>query len=78
MLASDTTLHLLARVHAWLLADVDAGNVDWLSRGELDKAEVVPFVATELHSVGWTLMMSCTAPDTLDTHRLMKSFARRL
>ena len=78
MLASDTTLHLLARVHAWLLADADAGNVGWLSRGELDKAEVVPFVATELHSVGWTLMMSCTAPDTLDTHRLMKSFARRL
>lgn len=78
MLASDTTLQLLSRIHAWLLADADAGNVDWLSRGELDKAEVVPFVATELHSVGWTLMLSCVAPDTLGTHDLSRSFARRL
>uniref|UniRef100_A0AB33JIY9 Uncharacterized protein n=1 Tax=Prevotella sp. GTC17262 TaxID=3236797 RepID=A0AB33JIY9_9BACT len=78
MLASDTTLKQLSLVHAWLLADADAGNVDWLSRGELDKAEIVPFVATELHSVGWTLMLSCIAPDTLSTHRLMKSFARQL
>jgi hypothetical protein len=78
MLASDTTLRLLSQLHAWLLADADAGNIDWLSRGELDKADIVPFVATELHSVGWTLMVSCIAPDTLDTHRLMKSFAQRL
>lgn len=78
MLASDTTLRLLSQVHAWLLADAEAGNLDWLSRGELDKAEIVPFVATELHSVGWTLMMSCIAPDTLGTHALMQSFARRL
>lgn len=78
MLASDTTLRLLSQVHAWLLADADAGNIDWLSRGNLDKAEIVPFVATELHSVGWTLMMSCVAPDSLGMHHMMKSFARRL
>ncbi len=78
MLASDTTLRLLSQVHAWLLADAEAGNIDWLSRGELDKAEIVPFVATELHSVGWTLMMSCIAPDSLGTHRLTKSFGKHL
>lgn len=78
MLASDTTLRLLTKVHAWLIADADAGNIDWLSRDNLDKAEIVPFVATELHSVGWTLMMSCVAPDTLDTHSLARSFVRRL
>jgi len=77
MLASDTTLRLLSQLHACLLADADAGSIDWLSRGELDKAEIVPFVATELHSAGWTLMLSCTATDTLDTHRLMRSFAKR-
>ena len=49
-----------------------------LSRGNLDKAEIVPFVATELHSVGWTLMMSCEAPDSLGTHGLYRSFVRRL
>ena len=78
MLASDTTLRLLTKVHAWLIADADAGNIDWLSRSELDKAEIVPFVATELSSPGWTLMLSCSAPDTLDTHTLARSFARRL
>ena len=78
MLASDTTLRLLTKVHAWLIADADAGNIDWLSRSELDKAEIVPFVATELSSAGWTLMLSCIAPDTLDTHTLARSFARRL
>ena len=78
MLASNATLRLLSQVHAWLLADAEAGGIDWLSRGELDKAEIIPFVATELHSVGWTLMMSCIAPDTLGTHTLLRSFARRL
>ena len=78
MLASNNTLLLLARLHAWMLADADAGNIPWLSRGELDKAEIVPFVASELHAAGWTLMLSCIAPDTLDTHRLMRSFARQL
>lgn len=78
MLASNATLRLLSQVHAWLLADAEAGEIDWLSRGELDKAEIIPFVATELHSVGWTLMMSCIAPDTLGTHTLLRSFARRL
>lgn len=78
MLASDTTLKLLNQVHAWLLADADSGNVEWLSRSSLDKAEIVPFVATELYSVGWTLMMSCVAPDSLSIHSLSRSFARRL
>lgn len=78
MLASDATLRLLSQLHAWLLADADAGNIYWLSRGQLDKAEIIPFVATELSSIGWTLMLSCIAPDTLDTHSLTKSFARRL
>ena len=78
MLASDSTLQLLAKVHAWLLADAEEGNIEWLSRGELDKAEFVPFVATELSSVGWTLMLSCIAPDTLGIHHLSRSFAKQM
>ena len=76
MLASDKTLSLLAKVHAAMLADADKGNIEWLSRGELARAEYVPFVATELHSVGWTLMLSCIAPDTLQIHQKYKSFAK--
>lgn len=76
MLASDKTLSLLSKVHAAMLADADKGNIEWLSRGELARAEYVPFVATELHSVGWTLMLSCVAPDTLQIHQKYKSFAK--
>lgn len=76
MLASDKTLSLLSKVHAAMLADADKGNIEWLSRGELSRAEYVPFVATELHSVGWTLMLSCVAPDTLQIHQKYKSFAK--
>ena len=76
MLASDKTLSLLSKVHAAMLADADKGNIEWLSRSELARAEYVPFVATELHSVGWTLMLSCVAPDTLQIHQQYKSFAK--
>lgn len=78
MLASDDTLRLLSKVHAWMLADAEQGNIEWLSRGELDKAEIIPFVATELSSVGWTLMLSCISPDALGTHHLCRSFAKRM
>ena len=77
MLASDQTLRLLSKLHAWMIADAEEGNIDWISRGELDKAEMIPFVATELSSLGWTLMLSCVAPDTLGTHALSRSFANR-
>lgn len=76
MLASDKTLSLLSKVHAAMLADADRGDIEWLSRGELSRAEYVPFVASELHSVGWTLMLSCIAPDTLQIHQKYKSFAK--
>lgn len=76
MLASDKTLSLLSKVHAAMLADADRGDIEWLSRAELARAEYVPFVATELHSVGWTLMLSCIAPDTLQIHQKYKSFAK--
>lgn len=78
MLSSDATLRLLSRVHAWMLADAEQGNIEWLSRGELDKAEFVPFVATELSSVGWTLMLTCIAPDSLSIHQQSRSFAKQL
>ena len=77
MLSSDQTLRLLAKIHAWMIADAEEGNIDWISRGELDKAEIIPFVASELSSIGWTLMLNCIAPDTLGTHLLSRSFAKQ-
>lgn len=77
MLSSDQTLRLLSKIHAWMIADAEEGELDWISRGELDKAEMIPFVATELSSVGWTLMLNCVAPDTLGTHLLSRFFAKQ-
>lgn len=77
MLASDSTLRLLSKIHAWMIADAEEGELDWISRGELNKAEMIPFVASELSSVGWTLMLNCIAPDTLGTHLLSRSFAKQ-
>lgn len=75
MIASDHSLYLLSQVHAWMMADSEDGLLDWLNRENLDKAEIIPFVASELHSTGWTLMLDATAPDMLGTHTFAKSFA---
>ena len=75
MIASDHSLFLLSQVHAWMMADSEDGLLDWLDRENLDKAEIIPFVASELHSTGWTLMLNATAPDMLGTHTFAKSFA---
>lgn len=75
MIASDHSLYLLSQVHAWMMADSENGLLDWLDRENLDKAEIIPFVASELRSTGWTLMLDATAPDMLGTHTFAKSFA---
>ncbi len=75
MIASDKSLSLLSQIHAWMIADSENGRIDWICRDNLDKAEIIPFVASELRSTGWTLVIDATAPDTLGTHALAKSFA---
>ena len=74
MIASDESLKLLSKVHAWMMADSEMGNLEWLCRENLDKAEIIPFVSSELRSYGWTLMLDAIAPDMLNTHALSKSF----
>lgn len=78
MIASDQALRLLTQVHAWMIADSEAGNLEWLCRDNLDKAEIIPFVAPELRSTGWTLMIDAQAPDMLSIHSLSKSFAQQI
>lgn len=62
VIASERTLDMMRRVFALLYADSDSGRLDWLARGELGKAEIVPFVASELSSYGWTLMFQTAMP----------------
>ena len=76
MIASDRTLAMLAEIHSWLMADVENGLIDWADRDSLDMVEIVPFVASELRSIGWTLMFNATSPDVLGTHERFRSFVR--
>ena len=76
VIISDRTLKLLTTVHAWMMADAERGELNWLSRDSLAHAEIVPFVASELKASGWTLMLNATAPDALGTHALKRSFER--
>ena len=67
MIASDRTLDMLRRVFAFLWADSDNGRIDWLTRGDLQRAEMVPFVASELSSYGWTLIFQTSAAGQMGT-----------
>lgn len=74
MIASDKALGMLRQVHAHIMADTETGTIDWMTREALADAELVPFVASELGSYGWTLMLDITAPDMLGTHDMMRQF----
>lgn len=74
LIASDRALDMLSRVQARIMADCEDGLLEWLSRGNLQKTEVVPFVATELYSYGWTLLLDASASDSLGTHALSRSY----
>lgn len=76
MLASNRSLLLLCDIHAWLMADAERGDLYWLHREHVDRAEITPFVSPELHSTGWTLMLNLTAPDMLNTRASAKALIR--
>lgn len=67
MIASDQTLDMLRRIFRHLWADSDNGRIDWLARASLQHAELVPFVASELNSYGWTLIFQTSVQDSFDT-----------
>lgn len=76
MIASNRTLQMLSRIHAYIMADVESGVIDWADRTSAEDAEIVPFVASDLNSIGWTLLFNAVSPDALGTHELYRSFAR--
>lgn len=78
MIASDRTLDDINTIYARMMADADTGDTPWLARMPIQKAQVVPFVAPELKSCGWTLIITADAADTLGTNSLKRSFLKRL
>ncbi|MEG1006539.1 MAG: hypothetical protein RSO15_09710 [Bacteroides sp.] len=77
-IASETTLILINELRANLIYDSERGCVPWLNRGAISEVDIVPFVAKELKSIGWTLMFSTDASDLFSIKKLMKSFIRLL
>ena len=77
MIAEDKTLDWVNAIYARILADAAMGDTPWLSRMPVADAQIVPFVASELKSWGWTLIISADAADTLGTNSLKRSFLKK-
>ena len=61
-IVSDATLQLLVQVRQQLLIDSHSEAYPWLERIS-GSHDIIPFVAPELKSLGWTLMFESEASD---------------
>lgn len=75
-IASDVTLNLINELRAHLIADSESGSVQWLNRSAVHQHDIVPFVAKELKSIGWTIMFSTNSSDLFNLKQLIASFSR--
>lgn len=72
IIANDRTLQMLSKIHARIMADAEREELYWMNRDSVANCEIIPFVSAELQSYGWTLMISATGADILDTHRIAR------
>lgn len=77
MIISDRMLHAINTLYAQLMADSDAGRTPWLDHKPVEEAQIVPFVAPELKSYGWTLLINAQATDSLGTNDLRRALRRQ-
>lgn len=73
-IASDSTIKLLSKVYASMYHDSQQGTSELFDRISMNKTQIIPFVATELHSIGWTIMIDMSAPDLLHIKTQSRSF----
>lgn len=71
---SQLTLDLLNVLRAHLLSDSEESKFSWLNRKAIENHDIIPFVAKELKSIGWTLMFSSDASDMFDLKSLVRRF----
>ena len=76
IIANDRTLQMLSKIHARIMADADRGALCRMDRDSVANCEIIPFVSAELQSYGWTLMLSATGADILDTHRMSRKMMK--
>nr|DAX79706.1 MAG TPA: hypothetical protein [Caudoviricetes sp.] len=73
-IASAICLNLLNTLRAHLLYDAECGKISWLSRSTIKGQDIIPFVAKELKSIGWTMMFEANAADLFNVKERMASF----
>lgn len=73
-IASAICLNLLNTLRAHLLYDAECGKISWLSRSTIKNHDIIPFVAKELKSIGWTMMFEANAADLFNVKERMVSF----
>lgn len=76
IIANDRTLQMLSKIHARIMADAEREELYWMDRDSVANCEIIPFVSAELQSYGWTLMLSATGADILDTHRIARKMMK--
>ena len=76
IIANDRTLQMLSKIHARIMADAEREELYWMDRDSVANSEIIPFVSAELQSYGWTLMLSATGADILDTHRMSRKMMK--
>lgn len=74
-IASEITLELLNKLRAHLLIDSERSSVSWLNRSAINQHDIVPFVAKELKSIGWTIIFNTDASDQFNLKQLIASFS---
>ena len=76
IIANDRTLQMLSKIHARIMADAEREELYWMNRDSVANCEIIPFVSAELQSYGWTLKLSATGADILDTHRIARKMMK--
>ena len=76
IIANDRTLQMLSKIHARIMADAEREEPYWMDRDSVANCEIISFVSAELQSYGWTLMLSATGADILDTHRMSRKMMK--
>jgi hypothetical protein len=72
---SDMTLSLTNELRARIYADSGSDKTPWLQELSF-KHSIVPFIAPELNSVGWTVVFTSEGADMLNLKALIKSFTK--
>ena len=68
-IASDVCLELLTTLRTYFLYDAESGNIPWLNRSTIKNHDIIPFVAKELKSIGWTMIFEANASDLFNVKR---------